>query len=97
MEWSALCEEFSRCVVSAESAADNVGRAANDDGVAGDDEALAVLTAELDGALTSLNRKLIELHSRVKGRNPLSTIDPFSFLGSGTDCRPICIYFLPLP
>ena len=64
MEWSTLCEEFSRCVVTAESAADNVGRASNDDD--GDDAAVAALSAELDSALTSLNRKLIELHSRLK-------------------------------
>ena len=64
MEWSTLCEEFSRCVVTAESAADNVGCASNDDD--GDDAAVAALSAELDSALTSLNRKLIELHSRLK-------------------------------
>ena len=35
MEWSALCEEFARCVVSAESAAQNIAdgpaAASNDD------------------------------------------------------------------
>ena len=31
-------------------------------------DAVAALNAELDGALTSLNRKLIELHSRLKER-----------------------------
>ena len=67
MEWSTLCEEFSRCVVTAESAADSVGRASNDDDD-GDGAAVAALSAELDSALTSLNRKLIELHSRLKGR-----------------------------
>ena len=76
MEWSALCEEFSRCVVTAENAADNVVRASNDD-EGGDEEGDAAvadnLSAELDNALTSLNRKLIELHSRLKGGTPLWT------------------------
>ena len=31
-------------------------------------DAVATLNAELDGALTSLDRKLIELHSRLKER-----------------------------
>ena len=73
MEWSTLCEEFSRCVVTAENAADNVGRASTDDGD-DDGDAVAALSAELDNALTSLNRKLIELHSRLKGRIPLSNL-----------------------
>ena len=60
-------------MVTAENAADNVGRASTDDGD-DDGDAVAALSAELDNALTSLNRKLIELHSRLKGRIPLSNL-----------------------